>query len=191
MNRILIVTSSNKSEEFFMDVLLVNHYEEIVTVTNCAQARRLLIEKDFDLCIINSPLIDEDGIGFARNVMTKGIGQVMLLVKMEKYDEVCSKVEDLGIFTLPKPINKAMFWNALKLCTASYYKMQIMQKQQKELLQKIEDIRIVDRAKCVLIECLKLTENEAHKHIEKQAMDMRLSKRAVAENILKTYEYKD
>ena len=56
------------------------------------------------------------------------------------------------------------------------------------LLDKIADLKIIGRAKCVLIEYLKMTEKEAHRYIEKQAMDLRLSKRTAAENILKTYE---
>ena len=40
----------------------------------------------------------------------------------------------------------------------------------------------------VLIEYLKLTEPQAHRYIEKQAMDLGLTRRQVALNILKTYE---
>jgi response regulator NasT len=56
------------------------------------------------------------------------------------------------------------------------------------LIQKIEDIRIIDRAKCILISHLSLSEPDAHRYIEKQAMDMRQTRRKVAEEILKTYE---
>ena len=54
--------------------------------------------------------------------------------------------------------------------------------------EKIEEIRLTNRAKWHLIECLSMTETEAHRYIEKQAMDLRLSKREVAENIIKTYQ---
>ena len=47
---------------------------------------------------------------------------------------------------------------------------------------------LIDRAKCVLIQVLGMTEPQAHRYIEKQAMDMRVSKRQVAEELLKTYE---
>ena len=57
-----------------------------------------------------------------------------------------------------------------------------------KLTQKIEDVRIIDRAKCLLISYLKVNEQEAHRYIEKQAMDMRITRREVAEGILKTYE---
>ena len=49
-------------------------------------------------------------------------------------------------------------------------------------------MKVVARAKCALMQSLKMTEAEAHRYIEKQAMDLRLSKREVAENILKIYE---
>jgi response regulator NasT len=35
---------------------------------------------------------------------------------------------------------------------------------------------------------MKMTEKEAHRYIEKQAMDMRITKRAVAEKIIRTFE---
>ena len=52
----------------------------------------------------------------------------------------------------------------------------------------MEDIRLVDRAKCILISQMDMREEEAHRYLEKQAMDRRTTKRAVAEGILKTYE---
>ena len=52
----------------------------------------------------------------------------------------------------------------------------------------MEDIRVMNKAKWFLIEQLKMTEQEAHRYIEKQAMDLGLTRRQVALNILKTYE---
>ena len=63
-----------------------------------------------------------------------------------------------------------------------------MEKKNASVEEKIEEIRIVNRAKCLLIEQLKMTEPEAHRYIEKQAMDTRLSKREVAEHIIRTYD---
>ena len=52
----------------------------------------------------------------------------------------------------------------------------------------MEDIRVVNKAKWFLIEQLKMTEQEAHRYIEKQAMDMRTNKLTVAKQVIKTYE---
>ena len=56
------------------------------------------------------------------------------------------------------------------------------------LEEKIEEIRLVNRAKWLLIECLGMTEPEAHRYIEKQSMDQRISKREAAEAVIKTYK---
>ena len=63
-----------------------------------------------------------------------------------------------------------------------------LKKENNKLLQKIEDIRMIDRAKCILIQYLNMTGAEAHRYIEKQAMDMRSTRKVVAEGILRTYE---
>ncbi|MCF0120554.1 MAG: ANTAR domain-containing protein, partial [Oscillospiraceae bacterium] len=52
---------------------------------------------------------------------------------------------------------------------------------------KISEIRLVDRAKCILIQHLEMTEQQAHHYIEKSAMDNCVSKRKTAENIIKLY----
>ena len=62
-----------------------------------------------------------------------------------------------------------------------------MQKKTATLEEKMEEIRIVNHAKWILIQNMKLIESEAHKLIEKQAMDTRQTKREVAEGLIKTY----
>ena len=188
IDSVLIVSSSKKGITFFTEMLSQNSYEEIVTVTNGGEARRLLVERDFDLCIINAPLVDEFGDEFASNIVSNGIGQAILVVKTDIYNEVSEKVEKLGVITIAKPMNRAIFWSALKIATATFNKISILKNENNKLLQKIEDIRMIDRAKCILIQYLNMTEAEAHRYIEKQAMDMRTTKRSIADGILKTYE---
>jgi response regulator NasT len=146
------------------------------------------MDRDFDMCIINAPLKDESGESLSVNIASRGFCQVLLAVKAEYFDEVSAHVEDSGVITVAKPINRALFWNAIKLAKAAQTKVRILQSENSKLIQRIEDIRVIDRAKCILISYLAMSEPEAHKYIEKQAMDMRKPKRAIAEGILKTYE---
>jgi len=184
----LIVTCSAKSIAFFTDMLHSLSCDQIVTATTCGEARRLIIDRDFDLCIINAPLPDETGESLSRYIALKGVSQVILVVSAEYYEEVSDAVEDYGVITVSKPINRHLFWSALKIAKASYNKLKSIRDEKNRLIQKIEDIRMVDRAKCMLISYLNMSENEAHKYIERKAMDMRMTKRAVAEEILKAYE---
>ncbi|NLM12807.1 MAG: ANTAR domain-containing protein [Epulopiscium sp.] len=188
MERVLIVSSSEKVSSSLEELLKFNAYKEIICTKTANEAKRILIDRDIDLCIINAPLTDEFGANFAINVVSRGAIQVMLIVKSELEDEISDKVENYGVFVISKPVNRQVFWSALKLMTASYNRMRGLKNENEQLQKRIEDIRLVDRAKCVLIEYLKMTEAEAHRFIEKQAMDMRITKREVAERILKTYE---
>jgi len=188
MDSALIISYSEKSIDYLTKVLNEASVTNITTINNAGEARRLLIEKDFDLCIVNTPLPDEFGGNLALNIAVKGISQVILIVKSELYDDISEKVEDYGIITISKPISKPLLWNAVKLAKATHKKIRVMQSENKKLIQKIEDIRIIDRAKCILISHLTMTEPEAHRYIEKQAMDMRVTRREIAEKILRTYE---
>ncbi|MGI6777730.1 MAG: ANTAR domain-containing response regulator [Acetivibrionales bacterium] len=188
MDSALIISYSEKSAAYLTEILTEASVTNIVTVPNAGEARRMLVEKDFDLCIVNAPLLDESGESLARNIAEKEISEVILMVKAELFDEISDRVEEYGIITIAKPISKSLLWNAIKLAQATHKKIKAMQSENKKLIQKIEDIRIVDRAKCVLISHFSITEPEAHRYIEKQAMDMRLTRRKVAEEILKIYE---
>ena len=61
-------------------------------------------------------------------------------------------------------------------------------KENEKLKKTISDIKLIDRAKITLVEYLNMSEDESHKYIEKQAMDLRITKVEVAKNILKIYE---
>ena len=63
-----------------------------------------------------------------------------------------------------------------------------MESQISSLESKMREIRLVNRAKLLLVERLSMTEEEAHHFIEKQAMDSCVKKSEIAENIIKTYE---
>ena len=61
-------------------------------------------------------------------------------------------------------------------------------KENEKLKKTISDIKLIDRAKITLVEYLNMSEDESHKYIEKQAMDLRITKVEVAKSILKIYE---
>lgn len=188
MDSALVVSCTEKSITFFTEILSAASIGHIVTLQSCQEARRLLLERDFDLVIVNAPLRDETGESFSRHIAAKGVCQVILVVKSEYFEEVSALAEEDGVLTIAKPINKALFWSAVKLSKAAGLKLKRIQAENSQLKQKIEDIRIIDRAKCLLISYLSMSEQEAHRYIEKQAMDMRATRRIVAEGILKMYE---
>ena len=188
MDGALIVSSAEKGTELISELLGAAGFHQVASTRSCGEAQRLLLEREFDLVIINAPLRDESGEGFARQVAAQGASQVLLVVKSEYFDEISANCEDYGVLTIAKPVNRAVFWSALKLARAAQSRLRRVRAENAKLEKKIDEIRIVDRAKCLLISYLNMSEKDAHRFIEKQAMDLRTTKKEVAEGILKTYD---
>jgi response regulator NasT len=191
LDNALAVSSGEKSMEMLTEMLIQASVLRVSAAKTGAEARSFVLRADatdFELCVINTPLGDEFGDALARDIAANSTSEVILLVKSEIFEDVSAKAGEHGILTVSKPINKALFWNAVKMAQAAHRRLQIVRRENKRLQQKIEDIRVIDRAKCMLIAYLSMSEPEAHKYIERQAMDTRVTRRAVAEDILKTYE---
>ena len=62
-----------------------------------------------------------------------------------------------------------------------------LERENARLSGQLDDMKMIDRAKCMLIQYLNMTEEQAHNHIQKLAMDSRRRQREVAEDILRTY----
>ena len=109
-------------------------------------------------------------------------------MKSDIYDEVYSEVMEHGVFTLSKPTSAQLLSQYLKILCTARERIRRLEGKQQSVEEKIEEIRLVNHAKWLLIECLSMSEAEAQRYIEKQAMDLRISKRQMAENVIKTYE---
>ena len=110
-----------------------------------------------------------------------------MLCKAEHAEQLGAALEREGVFVMSKPLVRPLFMQALHLVEMTQARMYELIVERDKLRRQLEDLRAVSRAKCLLIERLGWTEEKAHRHIEKQAMDLRISKREVAEEILKIY----
>ena len=185
---VLIVSASDSFTNSVMPLLPMTDYWPVQTASSVAEARRWLADTEFDIVLINTPLPDDFGMHLAIDICTGSGAGVLLLVKNDHYNEIYSKVVRYGVITLSKPTNRQMVAQNLRILCATRERIRQMQAKQATVEEKIKEIRLVNRAKWLLIECLNMTEAEAHRYIEKQAMDLRISRREAAENIIKTYK---
>lgn len=188
MDSVLIVSGSDKGLELITQLLNSDAKVQVNAAKSSSEARRLINTADYDLIIINTPLPDEFGDNLAVTITEISASGVLLIVKNEMADDISAKVENYGVLIVSKPIIRQVFTQAKKLALASKNRILSLKSENISLHHKIEEIRLVTRAKCVLIQYLNMTENQAHRFIEKQAMDMRTSRLEIAHNILKTYE---
>lgn len=185
MERILIVSATQKSHTALTQFLVSCGVQaQTAAAGSGSEARRALVDGDFDLILINTPLPDEFGHELAQAAACDTLSGVILLAKAENADGVAEKVEDDGVFVVPKPLSRSLFLQALRMTRAARARLTGLRRENRRLQQRIEDIRLVDRAKCLLIECCAMTEPAAHAYIEQQAMARRRTKRDIAEEII-------
>ena len=184
---ILILSATDNFTSAFTDLLPETRYYPVHIVTSVSAAKRVLAEKAFDFIIINSPLPDDTGILFAIDTCTGKQSAVLLLVKSDIHAGVHDKVAEYGVFTLPKPTSKPTMLHALNWMESARERLRQFEKKSLSIEEKMAEIRLVNKAKWILISELSMSEPEAHRYIEKQAMDRCISKRTIAEEIIKTY----
>ncbi len=185
---VLVVSSGQKAQQLFAEILPQGRFQPPLSVPSAGEARRLLVDRSFDIIAVNTPLPDEFGVQFALEASENRSCGVLLFVKAEMQDAVSMKVEDAGILTLPKPVNRQMVFQSVKLLLAAQQKIRALEEQTYTLQMKMEEIRLVNRAKLLLMEHLRMSEAEAHRYIEKRAMDACVKRREIAAGIIKTYE---
>ena len=185
--RVLVAGGNEKLCELLSEILPRNEYEFLVPAKTAGEVRRLTMDRSVDLVILNAPLKDEFGVQLAQDLAENNMG-VLLLTGSDVFEQVSYRVEQSGVITLAKPTTKQSMYIALRALTALRSKLLQMEQKTKALQQKVADIHTVNHAKWLLIQHDNMTENEAHRFIEKQAMDMRLSRREVAESIIRTYD---
>lgn len=185
---VLAVSASLKFVETLRTLLPEGRYGPVTVLHDAAAARRALAENSYDLVLINTPLPDEFGTRLALDACESSSAGVLLLVKAEHCPDIEAQVSAHGVLTLAKPTSAQLFAQTLRLLCITRERLRGMEKKAVTLQEKMGEIRLVNRAKWLLIEELKMTEQEAHRYIEKRAMDRCVTRRAVAEQILSTYQ---
>lgn len=185
---VLVVSAAEKLNIALSDILPKSHYQPIRIVSSVSEGKRVWSERNYDFVIINSPLPDDAGIRFAIDLGNSKGTIVLLCVRAELLDDIREKVSDYGVFTLSKPLSRPILTLALDWMASARERLRKLEKKTLSVEEKMEEIRLVNRAKWLLISELKMDEPQAHRYIEKQAMDRCIAKKEVAEEIIKTYK---
>ena len=182
---VLIVSASEQLNKVLRKLLPVNTFWPVTVLNSVNAARRMIPERSFDLVIVNAPLPDDYGLQLALDLSESSSG-ILLLTGSDQYEQVLVQTEERGILTISRPVTERFLYQSLHLLTATCERMDRMMARQVTVEEKIVEIRLINQAKWVLIESRGMTEPEAHKYLEKYAMDRRISKRSAAEEILES-----
>lgn len=184
-----LLVSSSEAQTQRISALLTR--ARIVPFDHAGSARQALEQFDaggIDGVLIAEPIAGSSGQELALQLKKRHCMAVLLLAAPEHADAVAALLEQSGVLVLPNDAPESLIVQTIRLLTAVRIQLEQMQHKTEKLEAKVADIRIINRAKLLLVQHLQMTETEAHKYIEKQAMDTSMRRRTIAENIIRTYE---
>ena len=183
-----MIISGEKGQQSLVQMINGNFATPVISVASSAnEARRILLSQDFELIIINAPLLDENGQDLAMMAAQQSSAYVILLYKSDSLNLLQPHLEENGVIVLQKPLNRMTLEQTLSMVTITNQRLAKLQAENRKLARKLDELRLVSRAKCLLIAKHGWTEPEAHAYIERLAMDRRETKQDVAEEIIKIY----
>lgn len=184
---VLVICSNKPIANAIAKNLADNHQiSQPTLVEDPMVARRLLLDRHFDIVIINSPFEHESGLNLAIEINDLYEVGIMLLTKANDYDEIFDKTNELGIITLAKPTASTLFAQSLKILCMTRQKLGNLRKNNSGLSfkEKLKEIKLMNEAKVMLIKKKSISEEDAHHYIEKTAMNERISKIEAALKII-------
>lgn len=183
LTRVLIVTKDTKISSPIKQMLIPPLFE-ISEISDFNEARRKVAEENFNIIIVDSG--EGEGTDFATDI-SENSGTILLLVPTHMFDSISYRVESFGVLTITKPFDQFYFYNMIKVALAVNAKVERLTFQTIRLKEKMEEIRVVNRAKMLLMSHKNMSEEEAHRYIEKTAMDRCVKRTVLAEEIIKSF----
>lgn len=187
MNKAIIISQPDIAADTARQTLRSLGFDSINEFSSGAKARRLIMnEAPPDIIIINTPLSDEFGRSLAEEYAAGTDSAIILLCSADISDELADKLSPYDILVLSKPVNRDALRDGIRLLNDEFTPFSDI-KESDEVMKRINDIRLVGRAKAMLMKYLRFTEPQAHRYLEKKAMNDRCTRRETAEKIISDF----
>ncbi|MFM7890003.1 MAG: ANTAR domain-containing response regulator [Actinomycetota bacterium] len=180
--RILIAEDETLIRMDLAEMLRENGYNVIGEATNGEEAIMLANELKPDLAILDVKMPKLDGITAAETIVKTS--PVLMLTAFSQKDLV-ERALDAGVMAyVVKPFTIDDLIPAIEIATTRHTQMIALQNEVADLTERLETRKLVDRAKGILMQAMRLSEPDAFKWIQRTAMDKRVSMKQVAEAVI-------
>jgi len=178
--RILVAEDEALIRLDLAEMLVEAGYEVVGQASNGEQAVALSRELKPDLVMMDVKMPVLDGISAAEQIGRERIAPVVMLTAFSQR-ELVERARDAGVMAyIVKPFTAADLAPAIDVARSRWLEVFALEAEIADLGERLETRKVVDRAKGVLMDELKITESEAFGWIQKTAMDRRLGMREVA-----------
>ena len=180
--RILVAEDETIIRLDLVEMLTEAGYEVVGQAENGLRAIDLAIELKPDLAILDVKMPQLDGISAAEKIIS--IAPVLMLTAFSQ-KELVDRARDAGVMAyVVKPFSINDLVPAIEIAISRHKQMKSLENEVKDLYERLETRKLIDRAKGILMKALNLSEPDAFSWIQKSAMDRRLSMKQIAQAVI-------
>ena len=133
------------------------------------------LKPDFIIMDVKMPIMD--GITAAKIIAADNIAPVLLLTAYSQQD-IVEQASDAGVIAyLVKPVREEQLFPAMEIAAKRFQEMH-------KLNESLENRKLLDRAKGILMAAHGMTEQEAYRKMQQFSMAKRISLKELAESII-------
>jgi response regulator NasT len=180
--RILVAEDEAIIRMDLVEMLREAGYEVVAEAVDGAQAIELAQLHKPDLAILDVKMPVLDGISAAEKIID--IAPVLMLTAFSQR-ELVERARDAGVMAyVVKPFSIGDLIPAIEIAISRHTQMRSLADEVKDLHERLETRKLIDRAKGILMQALNLSEPEAFSWIQRAAMDRRLTMKEVAAAVI-------
>ncbi len=170
-----------------VEMLTESGYEVVGQAGDGEAAIELTEREKPDLVVMDVKMPKLDGISAAERIAKQRISPVIILTAFSQRDLV-ERARDAGAMAyLTKPFTIEDLMPAIELAVSRFQEIKQLDTEINDLQSQLKARKIIERAKGLLIDNLKLTEPQAFKWMQKTAMDKRKTMVEVANLVISEY----
>jgi len=183
-SRVLVAEDEALIRLDLVELLTDEGYDVVGQAGDGEAAVKMARELEPDLVVMDVKMPVMNGIEAAEIITDERIAPVVMLTAFSQRDLVEQAREAGAMAYVVKPFDASDVVPAIELAIARFAELRAVEDEAADLAERLESRKLVDQAKGMLQDIYGMTEADAFRWIQKQAMDMRKSMREVAEGII-------
>ena len=181
--RVVVAEDESLIRMDIVETLKEHGYDVVGEAGDGNMAVELATELKPDLMVMDIKMPNLDGLSAAEKIAELRI-PVVLLTAFSQQELVARAAEVGAMAFLVKPFTPQDLMPAIEIALSRHQQLVALETEISDLGERLETRKLVERAKSVLSEKMKLTEPEAFRWIQKASMDRRLSMADVSRTVL-------
>lgn len=182
--RIVIADADAGYRKKIKEMLVQAGYLITGEVGDCRSALKVISRTEPDLVIMDPKLPGAHGMDIIKIIEEHRAAPVILLTESHEQG-LPEEVKDTMVFgCLPKPLSDVQLLNAVELAIYNFSKYIKLMEENKRLKKALEERKLVEKAKGLLMQARGLSEGEAYKYLQKLSMDNCIPIASVASRIM-------